>query len=120
MKVLRANNKEIIVANLNIADSFFSRLKGLLGTKKLPEDTGLLLNPCQSVHTFFMNYPIDVIFLDKKNNIVGFEKNMKPYRVSKFYVKAHKALESNVGLIDSKCLKIGDLLEIEDYEKACC
>jgi uncharacterized protein len=53
----------ILVADLRIADSFWSRRKGLLGTTCLPSGQGLLLTPCNSIHMFGMQYAIDVVFL---------------------------------------------------------
>jgi len=117
MRVLRREDKKVIVENLMIADRFLSRLKGLMLSKALPSNAGLLLKPCQSVHTFFMNYTIDVIFLDENNRIIGIENNMRPYHISKFYRKSQKVLEMNAGIIDLNNLKIGDNLELEGYEK---
>ena len=55
---------------------------GLLGTKNLDNDEGLLIAPCSSVHTFGMRYSIDVLFLDKQFNIVKAVKSLKPWRMA--------------------------------------
>ncbi len=73
-----------LVENLEIADTFFSRLKGLLGKKSISRNYGLLLVPCGSIHMFFMKFPIDVFFLKKASG--GFEilkivKNLAPWRM---------------------------------------
>ena len=53
-----------VVAQLRIADGFWSRLAGLQFRRPLPSDAGLLLVPCNSVHTCFVRFPVDVVFLD--------------------------------------------------------
>jgi len=73
-----------LVEKLEIADTFRSRLKGLLGKKSISKDYGLLLIPCGSIHMFFMKFPIDVFFLKKTGG--GFEvlkivRNLKPWRL---------------------------------------
>ncbi|MFH1956961.1 MAG: DUF192 domain-containing protein [bacterium] len=73
-----------LVENLEVADTFFSRLKGLLGRKYISKDYGLLLVPCGSIHMFFMKFPIDVFFLKKVSG--GFEilkivRNLAPWRL---------------------------------------
>ena len=55
---------------VELAASFGARLKGLLGRDGLPEGQGLWIDPCNSVHTFFMRFPIDVLFLDKSQRVV--------------------------------------------------
>jgi uncharacterized membrane protein (UPF0127 family) len=56
----------VVCERCEVSDSFFSRLRGLLGRDRLPAREGLLLSPAGSVHTFFMRFPIDVVFLDKQ------------------------------------------------------
>lgn len=64
--ILYVNNKKI---NIIECKSFYSRLKGFMFTKK-EIDYGLLFDKCSSIHTFFMFQPIDVLLLDKNNNII--------------------------------------------------
>jgi uncharacterized protein len=66
MQALVAGEGRVVCAQCEVADSFFSRLRGLLGRDSLAAGHGLLLSPAGSVHTFFMRFPIDVVFLDKK------------------------------------------------------
>ena len=64
-----------------IADSVLRRLKGLLGRKALEADEGLLLRPANSVHTAFMRFPIDVVFLDKELNVLDVEEAVPAWRM---------------------------------------
>ena len=88
------------------AKTYFSRVRGLLGTDSLPANTGLLLKPCKQVHTFFMKYTIDVVFLDKHNRIVHME-TLKPFSVSKYVWKAKAAVEFTEGTIEQNQLSKG-------------
>jgi len=100
-----------VAERAKLANTFFSRLKGLLGTKQLGEGEALILEPCQSIHTFFMKYDLDIIFLDKKNIIVGVAEHLKPNRLSSFYRKASKAVELPSGGVLKGKVVIGEKLE---------
>jgi len=104
------NGKPIFKAEL--ADSFFTRLSGLLGKKNLPEDGGMLIMPCRQVHTFFMKFPIDLIFLTKEYKITGIEQNVGKNRISGYYKEACCVLETAKGAAAKAGLSEGDTLEI--------
>lgn len=72
-----------------VADNFFSRLKGLLGTKHLPDGTGLLLKQCNTVHTIGMQYSIDIIFLSQFYEIMKIDTAVKPCRFTGCRSAAH-------------------------------
>ena len=72
---------------------------------------GILITPCKSIHTFFMFYPIDVVFLDQDNKIVQILNNVKPWRVTKFYFNAISVLEMKAGSLPNN-LALGDKLEV--------
>lgn len=94
------------------AQTLSSRLKGLLGTKNLTAGKGLLIPKCRQVHTFFMNYPIDVIFLDSKNKIIKIQ-TLHPWKISSWILKAQKVLEVPAGFAIKHKLKKGDKLEVK-------
>ncbi|MBP9674225.1 MAG: DUF192 domain-containing protein [Bacteriovoracaceae bacterium] len=93
------------------ADTFFARLVGLMGQKKT--STGLLLEPCQSIHTCFMLFPLDVIFLDANNRVVKVIYHLKPWRFTLFYFKAKKVVEFPIGIIPAH------IKEKEEWEVEC-
>lgn len=64
------------------ADSMGPRMRGLLGRRPLRADAAeaLLLMPCNSVHTFGMRYPLDVVFLDAQERVLGWHRNLRPWR----------------------------------------
>lgn len=100
--------KEAVLAN-----TLFTRLKGLLGRKSLSPDQALILDPCNSIHTFFMRFSIDVLFVNKQNKVVKTILEIKPFRLSSVYFNAHFAIELPSGAIQQTSTQEGDLLSIE-------
>lgn len=92
------------------ANSFWTRFKGLLLYKKPFIEEGLLITPCNSIHMFFMRFPIDVAFLDQSNNVVKLVSNIKPWRVVPPVRGAHSALELPSGTIFLKDICEGDTI----------
>ena len=66
----------------SIADSFFPRLRGLLGRRTLPPGQGLLLYPCSSIHMLFMRFAVDAVFLDRDLRVVRVVPNLRPWRLA--------------------------------------
>jgi uncharacterized protein len=110
LKVVNLSNGAELVNNLSTADTFFKRLKGLMFSKKLPAGHGLLIEPCQSIHTFFMNYSIDVLYLGKDLEIVGLDETVRPAKVGKYQKRAVSVLELPAGTIRKTGTKIGHYL----------
>ena len=95
-----------------IADTFFSRMVGLLKHESLKEGEALIITQCNSIHMFFMKFSIDVIFVDKKDCVVSFIKAIKPFQLSPIFFKASYAIELPVGSIDKNRVNKGDQLKI--------
>ena len=100
-----------IAHNVKRASGFFERSLGLMFSSGMHGLDGLLLEPCKSIHTFFMKYPIDVVFLDRQMNIVAIVRNMRPWRVSRIYFKAVYTLELGGGALPDS-INVGDSLEV--------
>ena len=101
-----------LATELEIATSFAARSKGLLGRRGLPKDGGMLIDPCPSVHTWFMRFPIDVVFLDKKNRVVGLRRNVKPWGMAWSW-RGTKTIELPVGVIATTRTQIGDIVAFQ-------
>lgn len=71
-----------VIKNVNKTTNFFERMRGLLGRRTLNVNEGLLITPCSSVHTFGMQFTIDVVFLNKELTIVKTVKSLKPWRMA--------------------------------------
>jgi uncharacterized membrane protein (UPF0127 family) len=66
-----------------VADRPLTRMRGLLGRTELPRGEGILLRPCGSIHTFFMRFPIDAVFVDRDGKVVGVERELRPWRTAR-------------------------------------
>jgi hypothetical protein len=100
----------ILAASLEVADTGAKRSKGLLGRKGLAPGGGLWIAPCESVHTFFMQFPIDLVYLDRKNRIRKVRDSVPPWRLS-VCLSAHSILELPAGTIRATQTKTGDVVE---------
>lgn len=89
---------------------FFKRLKGLMFTKSLPSGCGLHIKPCQSVHTFFMRYPIDVIYLNEEFVVVDVDTHFPPGKVGKLRKNARSVIEVPAGTVNRTSIEIGHKL----------
>ena len=105
--------KKVLARKVRYCNHFLSRLKGLLGTRVLNEDEACWLVPCNMVHTFGMRYPIDIVFLNQKNEVVSMIQNLKPNRFSPLVPGAHSALEFASGV---QQLKLGEQLGWESSQ----
>lgn len=112
MKIISTKNEQLIANKVLHANNFFSRLKGLMFVEKIYDGDGMLIEPCNSIHTFFMKFSLDVVFLDKHNKVVQIRRGMKPWRMTSLIFKAVKTLELPAGsLIDD--IDKGDELRME-------
>jgi uncharacterized membrane protein (UPF0127 family) len=73
-----------LLKKVRVAKTFFERAKGLIGTKDMSPYEGMLIERCNAIHTFFMSFPIDAYFFDKKNRLVKVVKNIKPWKTLVF------------------------------------
>ena len=110
MKVFKKNNVEILLFDAN---RFVLRLRGLIG-REINDFKGLMLTPCNQIHTFFMNYPIDAVFLSDENIILHIEENMAPNKIGKKIKNAKKVVELKSGISKQLGLGIGNKINIEE------
>lgn len=96
--------------HVRTAESFSTRLKGLMGEKELPHGEGLLLENCGSIHCCFMKFPIDVVYLDKDKHVLG-KETVKPWHVGKIIHGVKSVLEVNEG--EASAINTGDEMMIE-------
>ena len=95
------------------ARSFWARLRGLMFRARLPDDGGLIIEPNNSVHTFWMRFPIDVVFVDRENRVVGLRSAMPPNRPYAGARRARRTLELPAGTIVRSATTLGDQLELQ-------
>ncbi len=109
MKCFNLTTGKVIARDLKMKDKFFGRLKGLLAKKSLTAGSGIILKPCTQIHTFFMLFSIDVIFMDKEFNVLHVIEDMKPWRLSPLLLKSMYAVELPAGSLQGG-VKAGDKL----------
>jgi uncharacterized membrane protein (UPF0127 family) len=96
-----------------VADTPATRMTGLLHDTLLAEGDGMWIVPCNSIHSFWMKFVFDAVFLDKKLRVVHLVREMQPWRISKIVFKAHSVLELPPGLITKTQTKLGDQFEMK-------
>jgi uncharacterized membrane protein (UPF0127 family) len=92
-----------------VAATPFARMRGLLGRRSLPSGEGILLRPAASVHTFFMRFAIDVVFLDDELRVVGIAAHLRPWRAAA-QRGAKAVLELPAGECERRGLAVGDCI----------
>ena len=95
-----------------IADTFSTRLVGLLRDRQIEYGDGLWIMRCNSIHSFAMRFVFDAIFLDNGLKVVRLYPEMKPWRISKIVFSAHSVLELPAGLISQTATGLGDQFEM--------
>lgn len=103
-----------MASRARVADGYFSRLIGLLGTTRswAQPGAGLWIVPSHGVHMIGMLYALDLIFLDRRRQVVDVVERIRPFRISKVNFKAHSVLELPVGTLRQSETQVGDQLEI--------
>lgn len=102
-----------LASRARVARSYWSRAVGLLGRATLPAGEGLLLERTTSVHTAFMRFTIDVVYIDRANRVVKTVPNLKPFRVSGVLRGAAGVIELPAGTIASTGTAPGDELHVD-------
>ena len=112
--VYNRTRERSVATHAKVADGFFSRFVGLLGTTRrwVRRGNGLWIVPSHGVHTLGMLYALDLIFLDRHHTVVSVEEHLRPYRISKVSFQAHSVLELPVHTVFRTETRVGDQLDI--------
>jgi uncharacterized membrane protein (UPF0127 family) len=116
LEVVNLTRGTVLATKLEVANTGAKRNKGLLGRKDLGAGEGLWIIPCESVHTFFMQFAIDLIYLDRKHRIRKVRSNMRPWRIS-VCLSAHSILELPAGVIGESQTKRGDQIQFLEWSE---
>jgi len=93
---------------VEVADGFWTRLRGLLGRSGLEPGGGLLLTPCRGVHMLGMRFPLDILLLDGGRRVVGTYRDLAPGQRTRLHGEARHALELPAGTIERTGTREGD------------
>jgi uncharacterized protein len=112
MPLVNKTKNQIIVAHIEEANSMWSRMRGLLGRTSLPDDAAMYFDMCTSIHTFFMKFTIDVVFVDKNSRVVKTFAKVKPGRLIWPILTARAVYEFSEGTIARTKIEVGDELHV--------
>ncbi|HWP56618.1 MAG TPA: DUF192 domain-containing protein [Candidatus Acidoferrales bacterium] len=118
MPLINLTKNTWLATKVRKADSFLTRLIGLLKRRKLGPEEALWIIPSKGIHTLGMRFPIDVIFVDKDQRVVSLISDLSPYRATGIYLSAHSVLELPSGTIKKSRTEIGDQLDISLVESS--
>lgn len=113
LRAINRSRNAVLVEQGTVADSAWTRLKGLLGHAPLQTGEGLLLRGEKAIHTIGMGFAIDVLFLDRDGRVKHLISKMVPLRASPFVGSAANVLEMPAGTIERTGTRLGDLIEFE-------
>jgi hypothetical protein len=110
MRLINQTKGTVLAENFFLADSILKRIKGLLGKASFNKGQALIIKPCNSIHTFFMRFPIDVLFMDKNNKVIQAIPGIKPFKLTSIYFQADHVIELPSGTIKDSLTSVGDKL----------
>jgi uncharacterized membrane protein (UPF0127 family) len=114
MRLINQTKNTVLAKDVFIASTLFKRIKGLLGKKTLLPDQAIILDPCNSVHTFFMHFAIDLLFVDKDYKVVKALFKVVPNRISRIYWHASRVIELPAGKLNLTHTQAQDQLQLLD------
>lgn len=118
MQLVNVTNGAVLADHIEVANNFKKRLKGLIGKSDLYHGEALILLPCNSIHTCFMNFSIDVLFVDEKANILLTLEKMKPFKFSPVVPRSYMVVELPAGSLSATETKAGHQLQLLVKEAA--
>jgi uncharacterized membrane protein (UPF0127 family) len=113
MLVKNETRGQVLMTRGELASTFWARLCGLMGRSALESETGLILKGDKSIHTFFMRFPIDVIYADQDWRVVRVDPTMPPNRIGPFVLRSTYVVELPAGVIQATGTAVGDQLVVQ-------
>ena len=104
---LRREDGRIVCERVVVADRAHRRMRGLMGRRRLSSGQGMVIRPAFAIHTHFMRFPIDAVFLDSDQVVIAIEKNLRPWRTASCR-GAREVVELAAGECDRRGLEVGD------------
>ncbi len=103
----------VLAREVRLASTFLQRLRGLWGERFFLPGKGLLLKPCKAVHSWFVPFPFDVVFLDAELRVVAVVEALPPFRCTGVVWEAEAALELPAGVVRLSGTRAGDQLALK-------
>jgi uncharacterized membrane protein (UPF0127 family) len=118
VRVFNQTRGTAVGERIELADTSFTRMWGLLGRSGLSAGGGLWIRPSSGVHTLGMKFPIDVVGLDKEMRVVKVWHRLAPFRVTSVSLNIRSVIELAAGTINEIGIEVGDLLQISSVATA--
>ncbi|MEK6321622.1 MAG: DUF192 domain-containing protein [Acidobacteriota bacterium] len=117
-QLLNRSKQTVLASQAELADTSWTRMKGLLGRKpdEFTSGKGLWIVPSQGVHTVGMSFPIDVAYLDSQRRVIHMCHSLEPFRIGALKFKAHSVIELPAGTLAQTQTSVGDVLEISEVD----
>jgi uncharacterized membrane protein (UPF0127 family) len=109
---INTNEAKVLLSEVILAKSTFARMKGLLGRSHLNPSEGMILQPCSSIHCYFMKFPIDVIMMDHNQRVIGLRKNIQPNEWVPPIPFCDSMIEASAGVIEASGIELGALIHV--------
>ena len=109
---LRRSDSAVVCERCVVADRMLPRMKGLLGKRELGSGEGMLIRPAPSIHTFFMRFPIDAVFLSRDGEVMKVAEDVRPWR-ARACRRAHSVLELGAGEAKRRGIAVGQRLDAQ-------
>jgi uncharacterized protein len=103
----------ILVKRGRVANNIWTRFKGLIGVRELPQGDGLAIIPSSGVHCMFMSIPIDVVYVDRDHRVLALDPEMKPWAVGRIHRGVYYVIELPSGAIARSSTQVGDQLQVD-------
>jgi uncharacterized membrane protein (UPF0127 family) len=110
MKLVHKASGAVLASQISRAVTLKARLIGLLGRNAFPEGEALVLEPCSSIHTFFMQFPIDAAFLSNDGRVLKLYESLQPWRATRIHPSAALVVELPAGTLARTGTREGDRL----------
>ena len=116
IQIENVTRAQTLVTEGRVADNMWTRLRGLIGSKPLVTGQALLIMPCKSIHTHFMGFPIDVLYVDRAQQVVAIDEAMVPWRFGRIHRRARFVVELPAGTVAATGTEVGDELRVKGYD----
>ena len=113
-QLLNRSKQTVVASEVALADTSWTRMKGLLGqtSDDFTTGKGLWIIPSQGIHTIGMKFPIDVVYLDKGYRVIYVSHSLPPFRIAALKLRARSVIELPAGTLTQTQTSIGDVLEL--------
>lgn len=111
-KIINLRTNEVVAQNVLLAESIPRRMKGLMGTPALNRNEAMFIADCNWIHTGFMRFTMDAVFVNAEMEVVKIVTNIKPWRICFPVFKAISVIEFESGKWDQTSLRVGDKVNV--------